>query len=118
MRVFSQISEQRLKGLHPKLAACVRRALQASTVNFSVVQGLRTAEECYANFGKGRTAAECLKGGCPARYAQPGAAKVTWLNHALGSNHYAKDGVGRAVDLLPAPFDWKERAPFVAVRDA
>jgi peptidoglycan L-alanyl-D-glutamate endopeptidase CwlK len=119
MRAFGRSSEGHLAKVHPRLVACARRALQAGQYDFSVTQGARTDEECFVNFGKGRTAAECLKGGCPAKYAQPDLPKVTWLGHALSSNHRVKgDGFGHAVDLLPEPYDYKDRGHFVALRDA
>jgi peptidoglycan L-alanyl-D-glutamate endopeptidase CwlK len=97
---------ERLDGLHPKLVAVVKRA--AEQAEFMVVEGVRSDEQCFVNYGKGRNAAQCLSGGCPAQYAQPKLGKVTWLAKALGSNHRKKpDGYGHAVDLLPAPFDWK-----------
>lgn len=65
----------------------------------TIVEGLRTDEQCFINFGKGRNAAQCAAGGCPAHYAQPGLSKVTWLGHALSSNHRG----GKAVDLYPYP---------------
>lgn len=39
---FSARSEQRLQGVHPDLVKVVRRALELSTVDFVVVEGLRT----------------------------------------------------------------------------
>ena len=42
--VLSQRSEQRLAGVHPKLVAVVRRALQMSDMDFAVLEGLRTVE--------------------------------------------------------------------------
>ena len=96
---------ERLVGLHPSLVNVVKRAADKS--EFIVVEGVRSDEQCFVNFGKGRNAAQCVVGGCPAKYAQPKLAKVTWLNNALASNHRKKaDGFGHAVDLLPAPFDW------------
>ena len=104
---------QRLEGLHPDLVAIVKQAARMGAIQFMVVEGVRSTEQCYINFGKGRTAAQCVAGGCPAKYAQPRLAKVTWLGHALSSNHHAKaDGLGYAVDLLPAPYDWKDPAKF------
>lgn len=97
---------ERLAGLHPKLASVVQRA--ALKCDFRVVEGLRSDEQCYVNFGKGRTAAQCAAGGCPTQYAQPKLPHVTWLGHALSSKHRKHpDGYGHAVDLLPAPYDWK-----------
>lgn len=39
---LSQRSEARLVGVHPDLVKVVRRALELSTVDFAVVEGLRT----------------------------------------------------------------------------
>lgn len=118
-RTFSQSSEDRLRRVHPRLIVVVRAALQLCKYDFSVVQGARTDEECYVNFGKGRTVAECLKGNCPGRYAQPNVPKITWLGHALSSNHrIQRDGFGHAVDLLPEPYDYKDLTHFDAVKDA
>lgn len=41
---LSAKSEARLAGVHPDLVKIVRRALQLSEVDFSVVEGLRTLE--------------------------------------------------------------------------
>ena len=40
---LSQRSEARLVGVHPDLVKVVRRALELSTVDFAVVEGLRTS---------------------------------------------------------------------------
>ena len=37
-------SKQRLKGVHPDLAKVVERAIQITTVDFTVLEGLRTPE--------------------------------------------------------------------------
>lgn len=41
---FSPRSEQRLVGVHTALVQVVRRALEVSTVDFAVIEGLRTIE--------------------------------------------------------------------------
>lgn len=41
---FGQISEHNLRGIHPDLILIVRRALTLSTVDFRVIEGLRTSE--------------------------------------------------------------------------
>lgn len=54
---FGPRSEERLQGVHPDLVKIVRRALQLSTVDFSVVEGLRSLarqRELVAD-GKSRT---------------------------------------------------------------
>jgi peptidoglycan L-alanyl-D-glutamate endopeptidase CwlK len=104
MHVFGPASEARLATLHPKLVAVTRRALQLSPIDFMIMEGARSDEQCFINFGKGRTAAQCVAGGCPAKYAKPSAGKVTWLGHALSSNHRkSPDGFGHAEDIYPYP---------------
>ncbi|CQD35635.1 M15 family metallopeptidase [Yersinia mollaretii] len=41
---FGQISEHNLRNVHPDLVLIVRRALTLSTVDFRVIEGIRTAE--------------------------------------------------------------------------
>lgn len=104
MYKFGTGSLARLEGLHPSLIIVCKRAISISKIDFTVMEGLRSDEQCYINFGKGRTPTECTAAGCPARYAQPKQSKVTWLAHPLSSNHRKKkDGTGHAVDLYPYP---------------
>lgn len=42
--IFSQRSEDRLKGVNPDLVKIARRALQLSPVDFGITEGLRTQE--------------------------------------------------------------------------
>lgn len=44
MFFLSQRSKNRLKGVHPDLASVVHRAIQLTTVDFTVLEGLRTLE--------------------------------------------------------------------------
>jgi peptidoglycan L-alanyl-D-glutamate endopeptidase CwlK len=104
---------KRLEGVHPSMVAVIKQAARIGSIKFMVLEGVRSDEQCYINFGKGRSGIQCLAGGCPAIYAQPKLAKVTWVGHALSSNHRKKpDGYGHAVDLLPEPYDWKHTEPF------
>ncbi|MFW5388455.1 M15 family metallopeptidase [Yersinia sp. 2542 StPb PI] len=41
---FGQISEHNLRGIHPDLVLIVRRALTLSTIDFRVIEGIRTPE--------------------------------------------------------------------------
>lgn len=111
---LSQRSLDRLKGVDANLVRVVKRAIEISEVDFLVVEGLRTREQMMINWGKGRTAAELAVHGIPASYAKPKEGKVTWLKNPFASNH-AK---GRAVDLLPAPFDWKVGSNFTKMAQA
>lgn len=119
--VLGTTSRVRLAGVHPRLVAVVERAIQISPVDFKVVEGVRSDEQAYVNFGKGRTAAELAAAGVPSsgKYAAPALAKVTWLKNPLNTKHRKQaDGFGHAVDLLPAPYDWKATGPFDAVAKA
>ena len=102
--VFGPASQARLVGLYPDLVKVLELVIQVSEIDFTIIEGVRSDEQCYINFGKGRNAAQCQAGGCPAKYAQPGASKVTWVGKALSSNHRKKsDGFGYAVDIYPYP---------------
>jgi hypothetical protein len=111
---LSKLSLSRLDGLNPDLRRVVIEAAATAPpdLDFTVLEGVRSVESMYANYGKGRTAAQCAAKGVPAKYAQPGAAKVTWLNNPLMSNHRMMPGGGRAVDLAPWPIDWNARGRF------
>lgn len=111
---LSTRSIERLRGVDPRLVAVVKRAIELATVDFMVVEGLRSRQQCGINYGRGRTVQECVAKGVDARHARPGLAKVTWLNNPYASKHV----VGQAVDLLPAPYDWKATGPFDAVNRA
>jgi len=93
--VLGAKSRANLVGVHPDLVRVVERAIEISTVDFKVIEGVRTPERQRELYAQGRT--------------KPGKV-VTWT---LKSNHFkAADGFGHAVDLLPAPYDWKDLAPF------
>lgn len=104
MYVWGPASKARMEGLHPDLVKVLDRYIEIAHVDSTIIEGLRSDEQCYINFGKGRNAAQCAAGGCPAHFAQPGLSKVTWVGHALSSNHRKKaDGKGHAVDMYPYP---------------
>jgi peptidoglycan L-alanyl-D-glutamate endopeptidase CwlK len=88
-------SRAALDRVHPKLVAVIERAIEISDVDFRVIEGVRTKERQKHLYAQGRT--------------RPGP-KVTWT---LNSNHFVnpKTGYGHAVDLLPAPYDWKLEDP-------
>jgi peptidoglycan L-alanyl-D-glutamate endopeptidase CwlK len=75
--VLGQKSLRELEGVHPRLVACVKRAIQLTPVDFGVHDGLRTREE-------------------QARYLKAGVSKT------MNSKHLRQaDGWGHAVDLVP-----------------
>lgn len=74
---LSRRSENALVGVHPKLVSCVRRAIQITTQDFTVVEGLRTLEK-------------------QREYMAKGASKTLKSYHLV-----QRDGYGHAVDLYP-----------------
>ena len=105
---YGQKSMMRLEGVHPDLKRVFMHAIEHSPIDWMIVEGVRNRDSCMVNYGKGRTAAQCAVHGIPAKFALPGASKVTWLNDPFKSKHMLqKDGFGHAVDALPAPYDWK-----------
>lgn len=93
---FSQLSIDNLRGVHPKLIEVVELALKLSPVDFMVIEGVRSPQRQVELYAQGRT--------------KPGPVR-TWT---LQSKHMVSKltGYGHAVDLLPAPYDWKEAKPF------
>lgn len=116
---LSAASLAKLDKVHPSMADVVKLAITLSKVDFKVIEGVRSREQMMINYGKGRTAAELAKHGIPAEYAKPKEKKVTWLKDPFNSKHaIQKDGFGHAVDLLPAPYDWKEGPQWAQVWQA
>ena len=111
---LSQKSLDKLKGVDERLVKVVKRTIELSPIDFMVLEGVRTREQCMINYGKGRTAAQCQAKGVPAKYAKPAAAKVTWLNNPFASKHVS----GKAVDLVPYPVDWNDLKKFDAIAKA
>lgn len=118
MITLGNTSLSRLEGVHPDLVRVVKHAAAIATKeqDFTVVQGVRTHDECCVNWGKGRSASECEAKGVPSSYALPSVGKVTWLANPFASNHAVKaDHFGHAVDLAPYPIDWNDAARFKAL---
>lgn len=97
---LSERSLKNLEGVHPKMVAVVKRALELSTVDFTVIEGVRTQARQRQLYAQGRTA--------------PGK-KVTWT---LTSNHFVnpRTGFGHAVDLFPGT--WEDLSKFNAMAKA
>jgi peptidoglycan L-alanyl-D-glutamate endopeptidase CwlK len=118
-RALSARDLARLEGVDPDLVRVVKRAAADGDIDFMVVEGVRSDEQCRVNYGKGRTAAQCQAVGIAPQYAQPKLAKVTWLRNPYNSRHRKQaDGWGKAVDLLPAPYDWKNLKDFDQLNSA
>lgn len=99
---FSRRSLDALAGVHPDLVRVVRRALSLGVIDFMVTEGVRSQARQLDLYAQGRT--------------RPGKI-VTWTKN---SRHFksTRTGYGHAVDLLPAPFDYKDVRPFDALAGA
>lgn len=94
-------SIERLRGVHPNLVRVVYRAIEISTVDFTVTEGVRTKEKQAELYAHGRTA--------------PGPI-VTWT---MNSKHVLQeDGFGHAVDVPPYPISWESTPENLARFDA
>lgn len=91
---LSERSLNNLKGVNPKLVKVVKRAIELSTQDFMVIEGLRTQARQDELWAQGRT--------------KPGPI-VTWTKDA--STH----GTGHAVDICPYPVDWTDLKKFDAI---
>lgn len=85
-------SLKRLHGVHPDLVAVVKRAIEITDMDFTVLEGLRTRQR-------------------QKRLVAKGASKTMRSRHIR-----AKNGYGHAVDLAPLPngqisWDWKHFYP-------
>ncbi|ATM78796.1 peptidase M15 [Serratia fonticola] len=86
---FSQRSEGNLKGVNQALVAVVRRALELTTVDFIVIEGVRTVAQQRENVNKG-------------------------VSKTMDSRHLT----GHAVDLFPVGGDWNNYKCWLPVLDA
>ncbi|WP_145482793.1 M15 family metallopeptidase [Yersinia rohdei] len=86
---FSQRSEGNLKGVNADLVRVVRRALELSTVDFGVIEGVRTVERQKELVATGKS-------------------------QTMNSRHIS----GNAVDLLPVGADWNDYKCWLPVLDA
>lgn len=94
-------SRQRLAGVHPDLVRVIERAIQITSQDFSVLEGVRTKQRQQELYNQGRKT--------------PGPI-VTWT---LNSRHLpAADGFGHAVDIAPFPLDWNDPKKFDAIAKA
>jgi len=82
-------SLQSLSGVHPDMVAVVKRAIEITGVDFTVIEGLRSVERQR----------ELLNAG-----------KSTTMN----SRHIT----GHAVDMVPYPVDWNDLARFEVMAHA
>lgn len=81
--ILGKRSTDNLVGVHPDLVRVVKRALELSGVDFTVIEGLRTKER----------QAELLEQG---------------FTRTMNSRHI----IGQAVDIVPLPVDWNNKARF------
>ena len=96
---FSRNSEKKLQYLHPNLQKFFRELIKISPYDFSITQGVRTAEEQNKLYQQGRTT--------------PGKLVTNCDGYKLKSNHQTKsDGLGHAGDiavLINNKITWEEK---------
>ena len=99
MYKFSKNSLKKLEGLHPQLQKFFHELIKISPYDFSITQGVRTAEEQNKLYQQGRTV--------------PGAIVTNCDGYKLKSNHQIKDdGLGYAGDiavLVNNKVTWEEK---------
>ena len=93
---LSERSLAKLEGVDKRLVAVVKRAIQLTTQDFAVLEGLRSQERQDELYAQGRT--------------KPGPI-VTWVKVGTHTN-------GTAVDLVPYPVDWNDLSKFDAISRA
>ena len=82
-------SLQNLSGVHPDLVAVVKRAVQITTQDFTVIEGVRNIERQRQLVAKG-------------------------ASKTMNSRHIT----GHAVDMVPWPVDWNDLERFKIVSEA
>jgi hypothetical protein len=87
--ILGDRSTKNLVGVNADLVKVVKRALELSPVDFTVIEGLRTKERQTELLEKGFT-------------------------RTMNSRHI----IGQAVDIVPLPVDWNNPKPFVLVAEA
>lgn len=96
---FSRNSEKKLQYLHPNLQKFFRELIKISPYDFSITQGVRTAEEQNKLYQQGRTV--------------PGKIVTNCDGYKIKSNHQIKDdGLGHAGDiavLINNKITWEEK---------
>ena len=82
-------SLQNLSGVHPDLVAVVKRAIQITEVDFTVIEGIRSRERQKQLVSKG-------------------------ASKTMNSRHIT----GHAVDMVPWPIDWDDLERFEIMAEA
>lgn len=96
---FSKKSLKKLEGLHPNLQKFFKELIKISPYDFSITQGVRTAEEQNKLYQQGRIT--------------PGKIVTNCDGYKIKSNHQTKDdGLGHAGDiavLVNNKITWEEK---------
>ena len=102
---LSQRSLDELKGVDPKLVAVVKRAIQLTTVDFGVTEGLRTVEtqKKYVAAGKSKTMASKHIEGRAVDLVAYVNGKVSW---ELNLYDNIADAMAKAAKELGVPLRW------------
>ena len=63
MHKLGSRSLNNLRDVNANLVKVVKRAIEISKQDFTVIEEKRSKKQCFINYGKGRTAIECVKKG-------------------------------------------------------
>ena len=108
-------SQQKLQGVHPDLVAVVERAIEISSQDFSVLEGLRSIEQQRKNVANGVSKtmnSRHLTGHAVDLVPYPlpkGEWKRSWWDEIAYAMHTSADELG--VDLVSGHRDWGWDSP-------
>ena len=91
--IFSKKSILKLQGVHPDLVKVITKALEYTTQDFSITEGVRTKEQ-------------------QALYVRTGRSQTMNSKHLVQS-----DGFSHAIDVVPYPISW-DLEKFYPIADA
>lgn len=92
---FSQKSLSKLEGVHPELVKVIKRSIELTPIDFTILEGLRSLEQQRINVSKG-------------------------VSQTMNSKHLKQsDGLGHAVDIVPlvegkVTWDWNYYYPMIS----
>lgn len=100
MPLCGKTSLSRLEGVSPDLVRLMKEAIKDTPIDFSIDQGVRTAEKQAVYYSWGRTVVNPNTG--PIKGNKFGLIVTTCDGYKRKSNHQVKaDGYGHAVDIYP-----------------
>ena len=103
---LGRTSLRRLQGVHPTIVRVIKRAIQISAVDFTVVEGMRTKEtqRIYVKRGVSKTMNSRHLTGHAVDLAPWIDGKIAWKDH--GAFELIRDAMFQAADELGVLLQW------------